>query len=238
MASKIACLMGIPCATVDIGVYNNKVGSMSYMMLDTNSEILTHGIEYIANKYPFYSSEQFKDIVTQKNYSIQIILECIEHLNLKKDFLSIPIFDCLIGNSDRHHNNWGTITNIATSRVKIAPLYDNGSALGCYVRQQDVEGYFKDDLRFNALIYSKSRSRIGWKDIKKPRHFELLGYIYQEFYSDTIEIVASIKTNLGDEVIDNLIQEYDESIMKSNVKQLISRFLKTRRKSILDQYRE
>lgn len=38
-------------------------------------------------------------------------------------------FDCLISNTDRHAENWAVISRGANTRM--APLYDNGSSMGC-----------------------------------------------------------------------------------------------------------
>ena len=61
---------------------------------------------------------------TKKPYSIKMILESIKETGLGKDFLVIPIFDALIGNSDRHHSNWGIVKNKINGNIRISPLYD------------------------------------------------------------------------------------------------------------------
>ena len=236
IAYELACILSIPCAKVDIGTYKGKIGSMSYMMLDPIKEDLVHGVDYIVKKYPNYNGDKFFDVVTGEIYSIQMILDCTSELHIEKDFLKIVIFDCLIGNSDRHHCNWGIIVDKATHNTRVAPMYDNGSSLACYVRLQDVNNYFQDNNRFRALVNSKSQSRIGWQEIKKPRHFELLKYIKEQYYDETIEIVKTIKDNLNENVIDRIIDEYSDEIIHPEFKRLIKRFLKERMRKILETY--
>jgi hypothetical protein len=46
--------------------------------------------------------------------------------------LRLFLFDCWIGNTDRHHENWGLIRNNLHSdeeRFEITPAYDHGAAL-------------------------------------------------------------------------------------------------------------
>lgn len=41
------------------------------------------------------------------------------------------LFDTLIGNTDRHQENWGIIFNPGwSSKISLSPLYDNGTSLG------------------------------------------------------------------------------------------------------------
>ena len=54
------------------------------------------------------------------------------------------LFDCLIGNSDRHHSNWGVVPYIKKGDTqyhicsKLSPLYDNCSSLCAYEDNNDI----------------------------------------------------------------------------------------------------
>lgn len=61
---------------------------MSYMILKEDEELI-EGIQYITTTYKSYDEDKFIDYET----------------GLFNEFLKIPIFDALIGNSDRHHSN-------------------------------------------------------------------------------------------------------------------------------------
>ena len=52
-------------------------------------------------------------------------------------------FDCLISNTDRHAENWAIING--PSGVRMAPLYDNGSSLGCSLDQIGLDRAFDGD---------------------------------------------------------------------------------------------
>jgi hypothetical protein len=47
------------------------------------------------------------------------------------------VFDSLIGNTDRHPENWGLLRYLenGNSRMAMAPLYDNGTSLGYNVQE-------------------------------------------------------------------------------------------------------
>lgn len=52
-------------------------------------------------------------------------------------------FDCLISNTDRHAENWAVISN--GNSFRMAPLYDNGSSLGCGLDPVGLERAFGPD---------------------------------------------------------------------------------------------
>ena len=105
---------------------------MSYMILKEDEDLI-EGIHYITNIYKTYDQDKFIDYNSNEPYSIKMIMNSLVKTNLESDFLVIPIFDALIGNSDRHHSNWGIVKNKITGSIRISPLYDNGSLLCCLI---------------------------------------------------------------------------------------------------------
>lgn len=111
---------------------------MSYNINTNNNATFREGLEYIQAHYPFYNKETLTDEYNNKKYSLQMIENSISELLDISEILKIIIFDCLIGNSDRHHSNWGVIPytkNVEEEnyfRLKLCPLYDNGSSLCAY----------------------------------------------------------------------------------------------------------
>ncbi|HEY5587781.1 MAG TPA: hypothetical protein VIK86_02360 [Candidatus Paceibacterota bacterium] len=103
-----------------------------------------------------------------------MILQSIKKTELGNDFLTIPIFDALIGNSDRHYSNWGIVRNKINGEIRISSLYDNGSSLCCLISDEYASSLLRDKRRFESLIFGKSKSMIRWKNPNRIRHFELI----------------------------------------------------------------
>ncbi len=236
IASDLASIIGIPCAKTEIGTYNGEIGVMSYLILDSTSEVLVEGVQYITKRYPGFDVDRLYDRDTEKRYSVQMIKECIEETNLFDEFIQIPVFDCLIGNTDRHQSNWGIITDVSTTPLRIAPLYDNGSSLCCRIKIEEINEYFNDELRFKALIGTKSLSAIAWANKKKTRHFELMRNLYTDYFNKTINIVRRISDNLTNEVINEILKTIPDEVMSASHKSLVDKFLKARRDEILRIY--
>ena len=74
-------------------------------------------------------------------------------------------FDSLISNTDRHAENWGII--VSNGRARMAPLYDNGSSLGCGIDNVGLTKAFDDHGKVK-------QSHIG-RQLVNGRHHVRLG---------------------------------------------------------------
>lgn len=72
-------------------------------------------------------------------------------------------FDALIGNTDRHSENWGFLVDQSTpgeAKYALAPAFDNGTSLGFIVRDDDL-ARFTNPRRLQEFI-ARGRHHFGW----------------------------------------------------------------------------
>lgn len=86
------------------------------------------------------------------------------------------LFDALIGNTDRHQDNWGFIFYKMgeTFRCRLAPLFDNGTSLGSERFVDRVRGWTDED--FERYI-AKGTHHARWSladEVPVRGHFSLL----------------------------------------------------------------
>lgn len=235
LASKLGELMNMPTARVEIGTYKGRVGSMSYL-INKETEVLQEGLSFILRRHPNYDPVRMIDNDSGEHYALKHLLETSPSEKCVEFWIRMLIFDFLIGNSDRHQNNWAYIAPIEEQTEKTivsrpCPLYDNGSSLCSFVREDQVITYLGNDTkRFNSLIDSKSKSmiRIDPNSTAHPTHTEVIRYLLQT-HSQT-ELIAKEVLNLQWSLIDILIDDYPEDMVSKDRKRLLRAFLNGKRK--------
>lgn len=240
-SEKISCelarIIGIESAKIDLGIYEGILGSISYLINDKSKESLIEGVTLISKYRPNYDTFKLKDLDSNEYYSFDMILESIKLYGLKHDFFKVVIFDYLIGNSDRHHSNWGILQS--DDKIKFCPIYDNGSSLCCYVKESDIKSKINDNQWFNSIVISKSKSIIRLDQTKKskPTHKEVMQYLSDNYYEDTVDFVKNIKEKLNEDVISNLIEKYSYNILTEERKYFLKRYLVKKIEELISIYK-
>ena len=217
---------------------------MSYNILDDPKANLLEGIVFIQHSYPYYNKNKLEDSYSNMKYSVQMIQHSLEGIISIEKFYKVIIFDILIGNSDRHHSNWAIKpkshpvdeNNTIKITTEICPLYDNGSSLCAYEDNSDLSIFFKDKMKFEALVNTKSKSAIGWENERPIRHFDLLRKIKDTSYFLTIQYIEKIKSNINENSIDIILNEFDNTILGEDMKKLLKMYILERRKRMLEIY--
>jgi hypothetical protein len=88
------------------------------------------------------------------------------------------MFDALIGNTDRHHENWGLIIGPSPtgSKTWLAPTFDHASSLGRNEREQRMlERMNTMDPQFSVAAYAKRARSALYRSTKDLRPLSTLG---------------------------------------------------------------
>ncbi len=238
IAYKIAELLDLPCAKFELGIYQGREGSMSYNIIERDSQMLVEGIHFITSIYPEYSSNSLSDSKTTHKYSIEMVLNSLGVLVPKEDFLKMLIFDFLIGNTDRHQNNWAVI--FENDKWWWSPLYDNSSSLCAYTPEEQItELLGKDENRWKALVDTKSKSmlRCTVLEEKRPTHLMVLRYIKENYFEETFDFVNKILTIMTECQICDILKVYSDEELSSARKKLITKFLLSKIQMMKEVYR-
>ncbi|POY40029.1 hypothetical protein C3L50_09430 [Flavobacterium alvei] len=111
VSSKIGQFLEFPMLDYNIAYdskHKQKIGCLSKSMVLSSKNKLTEGITYLTGFNSKYIPSEHK-----KDYTFQFICNALEKFylgNYIENIIEIIVFDSIIGNSDRHQENWGVLS--------------------------------------------------------------------------------------------------------------------------------
>ena len=216
------------------------MGCICESMIDPDKEDLIEGIRYLQAHDNSFAPENTS---LRKLYTFQLIEEALRSFNLGNfiyQIIEIIVFDSIIGNSDRHQENWAFINNYSTISefVKSAPksakvlldnwrlltekpkgmtpIYDNGSSLGRELTEERVLQFLKDEKLLQRYV-EKGTSEIHWNN-RKLGHFELIRKLLDSPYGQTVKEIGKVVSEAVKETnIYLIISDIDGLVPESHV---------------------
>lgn len=110
IAYEVGTLLGFTMLKYDIAIDGEIMGCISESMIDSESEELIEGVKYLQAFSPNYDPQKKEH---QTHYTFHLIENALKSAKLGHEMANIIeliIFDALIGNGDRHQENWAFIT--------------------------------------------------------------------------------------------------------------------------------
>lgn len=229
MCYEIAKILGYSCARIELARDDTgKLGILNYLFIDFRNTEHTDIISYL-NVY---------DGIRSNFYTVSNIKLRLDRLDksLFKGFIRIMIFDALVGEQDRHEENWGV--QIKDGSYSISPLYDNGCSLLKEFRNESFAEYFYSGKKsFDAYI-KRSKTVIYQEDgSKKYKHFELIKYLNEYYYSDVQEELNNLN-KLTDNYIKEIVYKIPDDCLTDKHKEYIIIYLIKRRDILLNMLSE
>ncbi|GGA02764.1 hypothetical protein [Okeania sp. KiyG1] len=140
IASELCELLKLPYAHYELAIWKGNLGTISPSFVPENNTLI------LGNKILVKIDESYPEFNNYKvsEHTLDIVVEAIAYnsininlpLNWKpaegietaiETFVGYLLLDAWIGNTDRHHENWGFIMN---DSVSLAPTFDHASSLG------------------------------------------------------------------------------------------------------------
>ena len=166
LAAAIAKQLGLAVPEVHYARRGGVIGTIIYSFLN-DGERLVHGGEVFAGIVDGFDQWDNRAHTYQRLRKIMIL----PAINLRVH--EMILFDALMGNVDRHVNNWGFVSN---AFQYFAPFFDNGSTLIARCDDETCGHLLRDRRHFDGLVRNCD-SRIYWDDgeeSKKLRHFDFV----------------------------------------------------------------
>ncbi len=253
IAVEIARQLAIASATVELAKCAERSGVISRNFVNSapGGSRLVHGNEllndYYSGSYPINESYRVSQhcipavrIILGRhslsgNMGIQVTgpVQTLWH-----QFVGYLMLDALIGNSDRHHENWGLISQSAptNSPTVLAPSFDHASSLG-----RELDDIARCDMlqakgnRSMALYADRCRSKL-YLDSNAPKPLTPL----EAFVNSTADIpdIRAFWLNqlvaVKDEVYANIINQIPDSRMSGDARRFAAALLVYNRCRLLE----
>lgn len=220
MCYEIAKVLSLPCAKIELAYdEESNLGVLNYLFNDITYQEHIDAISFLKR-----DNMTRKDFYTLSNIKKELDTK---DKNLFAGFIKIMIFDCLVGEQDRHEENWGLLEQ--NKQYDISPLYDNGcNLLREFKDESYAKVYYEGKKDFNAYI-NRSRTLIYDENHKnRYKHFELIEFIKKNYKEDFKKAKIDL-TKLTNEKIDEIVDSIPDALISEEHKNFIKKYLIIRR---------
>lgn len=222
IAYEIANVLGFNCARIELAKDINGIPAILNFYFLKKDNIHNDALYYLRKLGN--SREEY--------HTLDNVLKLLKNQNgnMVYDFLKIMVFDSLIGEQDRHEENWG-ITKGLDNTIKLSPIYDNGCSL---LRDQfaNLDELLNNSEKMNNYI-NRSKSLIYDETGKRYKHFDLVSKLLNIYPQQMREIISTLK-NLKNTDIEEIVTAIPENYLPEKHKKCIIIFIKKRRDILLD----
>ncbi len=137
-SEKICCelaqILGIPHVNYDLANWRGNLGVVSKNMVNRGerlvlgNEVTSPNVMRAGYKTNHHLIRKVTGLLRQSIIQVpKGFDEISENLNANDVFVGYLVLDALVGNTDRHDENWAIIVS---KRIQLAPTYDHASSLG------------------------------------------------------------------------------------------------------------
>lgn len=188
VSAELCALLGLPHAHYDLAVWRNQAGVVSPSFVPEHGRLVL-GNELLARLVKRYAETQhyqqtghtvgrvfavLRDpaVQTPLSWEADIVIRRAAHI-----FVGYLMLDALVGNTDRHHENWGLIVGQGPSgpETRLAPTFDHASSLGRNESEQRMlDRLSTRDPKFSVAGYAERARSALYRSPKDTRPLSTL----------------------------------------------------------------
>ena len=253
VAAEIGGLIGVNTARVELARVGDRLATVCQSFMtgddaldDDDGSVTTwyHGSEFLDLVMGEYDIQKIRP---NRGHNVKNIVQCVLEFSghgglnpmrwswIFEDLASYVLLDSLIGNTDRHHENWMVAYIIDAGNVGffVAPSFDHASSLGRELRDSRREQYLSSP---TGVLDYISRGRGGvFVDDNRPRApsplrlAQLIGRWRPDIGRHWIDMLAVIP----DEEFRSIINRVPDEFMSKTAKEFAYQVAITSRSELL-----
>jgi hypothetical protein len=219
IAAEVAGATEIDAANVELAQFRGRRGSASRSFINRSNDSLVHGNELLGRIIGYDRNKRQR----QSDHTLETIMAAIrayfpereDILNgVLTDLATYLVLDALIGNTDRHHENWGLVLSYHSEdgpekvgHLWVAPSFDHASSLGReltdlrrheLLKSGSIGGYVR---RGRGGIYLRNDDRFG----ANPLHLvEVSVRTYPDYFGRALRKVAETPFSAIEMAVDDV----------------------------------
>lgn len=244
---KIFESIGIPVQSVLLGVFREQNGKQKVVVACKDFTVPNKVLQEFAHVATSTTSIDRK--LGNKIEDVYDVIDNYPKITQKQDivdrFWEMFVVDALIGNKDRHLENWGFLEHSGV--FEFSPIYDCGSSLHALLSDEECELLLKDSSAFKNeaynihSCYSLQGKRINYAEIFKNPPLDLeraiLNVVPKISLNHIYEIVNSTPflSLVRKEFIYKSIEYRKELILDKSLKYLQQKGLKTSLNNVIEE---
>lgn len=211
IAAEVAGLLGVPHARVELAEHQGNRGSITENIAPHNNWDLIHGNEVLE------SASLFQD---DTNLNFHLSDHTLDNIWLalnrtfesdaarteaKARFAEYLVLDAVVGNTDRHSENWGILQRQDASRIieSLAPSYDHGSSLGHELMEERRKRWLEQGV---DVYVERGPGQIYWHqtDRRGPSPLELIRLAVSQYPEPFRTAIAKLD-NLDESALQGIV---------------------------------
>lgn len=235
VASEVAELLELPTHQVSLAEYNGQAGCAVKSFLRTNEDLI-HGNELLAGCVSGYDKDKQYG---QSDHHFKNIVKAVtrgfphpkQQLLAAEQFVGYMVLDALVGNTDRHHENWGITQWIEvtdnpetkklsiTEKRKLAPTFDHGSSLGRELLDEkrqmlldEPNGVARYIKKGKGGIFQDREQKRGMNPIELVK---LIAVNYPELFKPWQRKIAALPETFISPILDNISEDHMTATSKA-----------------------
>jgi|GEM_PF-514057 len=241
LLNKLGIIFGLNMAESRLAKINSQIRFLSKWFL-AGDESLVHGAEIFSNYLndSDFVSEVEKQKMSRELFTLQFVEKSVKHFakpqpyyyDILHSLVKLLLFDALVGNNDRHFENWAVIVkNIGDSKPIFSPVYDTARGLFWNQSEESLLSFSDDKIRKYSF---NSKPKLGWDGINDNdlNHFRLVEEIYKnQFYITQNEVKELFSQDMIEKMNLFVIKEFS-NLMSAKRIEIINKCLNFRYQTI------
>lgn len=155
IAYELGAMLDFNMLRYDIAIDGEIMGCICQSMIDSEQEELIEGVKYLQAYSPNYDPAKKEH---QTWYTFDMIERALQSAKIPyfiDDIIKIIIFDSLIGNGDRHQENWAIITQ---QKLILEAFEKADQVEGLKKWQKKIVSWIKRNLKETHEAYEKNKA--------------------------------------------------------------------------------